>query len=29
LTAGLGGGEHPAATLSFLYRAFYPVVQLI
>jgi len=29
LTHGLGRGEHPAVTLSFLYRAFCRVLQLI
>jgi putative transposase len=29
LTPGLGRGEHPAVTLSFLYRAFCRVLQLI
>jgi putative transposase len=29
LTAGAGRGEHPAVTLSFLYRAFCRVLQLI
>jgi putative transposase len=29
LTPGLGRGEHPAVTLSFLYRAFGRVLQLI
>jgi len=29
LTPGLGRGEHPAVTLSFLYRAFWRVLQLI
>ena len=29
LTAGAGRGEHPAVTLSFLYRAYCRVIQLI
>ena len=29
LTAGARRDEHPATTLSFLYRAFCPVLQLI
>jgi putative transposase len=29
LTPGVGRGEHPAVTLSFLYRAFCRVIQLI